>query len=62
MCSSTPKMPPPAPPPQEQKAPDTVNARRRGRGNTTQGGTLLTSPSGVAGNALNTGGTTLLGG
>lgn len=61
MCTSTPKIPPPPPPPQEQKAPDTVNARRR-RGNGMQSGTLLTSPSGVAGNALNTGGTTLLGG
>ena len=62
MCTSTPKMPAPPPPPQEQKAPDTVNARRRTRSNTPQAGTLLTGPSGVAGNTMNTGGTTLLGG
>lgn len=61
MCTSTPKMPPPAPPPQEQKAPEMVNARQRKRA-MGPGGTLLTSPSGVAGNSLNTGGTTLLGG
>lgn len=59
MCS-TPKIPPPPPPPQEAKAPDTINSRRKAR-NPMQGGTLLTSPSGVAAGSLNTGGATLLG-
>lgn len=62
MCTSTPKIPPPPPPPQESKAPDSMTARRKGRNAPLQAGTLLTSPSGVASNSLNTGGSTLLGG
>lgn len=62
MC--TPKMPAPPPPPpapQESKAPDSMAARRKVRP-MPGGGTLLTSPSGVASTSLNTGGSTLLGG
>jgi hypothetical protein len=65
VCLSKPNIPAPvAPPPvQETKLPDTLNAKRRtakavGMG----GGTLLTGPSGIASSALNTGGSTLLGG
>lgn len=62
MCVSTPRVPK-VDPPQEAKLPDTMNLKKRnskavGMG----GGTLLTGPSGVANNALNTGGNTLLGG
>lgn len=64
MCVSTPKVPAAPPPPQEQKLPDTVNeaAKRKTRAVGMGGGTLLTGPSGVANSALNTGGSTLLGG
>lgn len=62
MCTSTPSIPPPPPPPQESKAPDALGIRRKNRNGPMQAGTLLTSPSGVASNALNTGGSTLLGG
>lgn len=61
MCMSTPDIPPPPPPPQEAKAPDSMASRRNVRKNL-PGGTLLTGPSGVASGALNTGGSTLLGG
>jgi hypothetical protein len=46
---------------QEAKDPDSMALRRKSRGGNA-GGTLLTSPSGVAPSLLNTGGTTLLGG
>jgi hypothetical protein len=64
MCMSTPKIPTPPPPPQQQelKLADSMNARRKNRNGGMGGGTLLTGPSGVANNALNTGGNTLLGG
>ena len=62
MCMSSPDIPPPAPPPQEGKAPDSVAQRRKTKQAGMGGGTLLTSPSGVANHALHTGGTTLLGG
>ena len=39
-----------------------MNARRKNSKVGVGAGTLLTSPSGVASNALNTGGSTLLGG
>ncbi len=55
-------IPAPPPPPQEGKLPDTMATRRRTRNAPLQGGTLLTAPSGVAGNSLNMGGATLLGG
>jgi len=61
MCSS-PKIPPPPPPPQEAKQADSMNQRRAGRKVGMGGGTLLTSPSGVASSGVNLGGTTLLGG
>lgn len=61
MCMSTPDVPAPPPPPQEAKAPDSMASRRNAR-KPMQGGTLLTGPSGVASGALNTGGSTLLGG
>lgn len=60
MCFSSPKMPPPPPPPQEGKMPDNLGTARRKRNAPMS--TLLTGPSGVASGALNTGGTTLLGG
>jgi hypothetical protein len=62
MCLSTPKMPAAAPPPQEAKQPDTMAQRRRAKPAGMGGGTLLTSPSGVASSGLNLGGSTLLGG
>jgi len=55
-------MPAPPPPPQEAKLPDSMNQRRKQRPTGMGGGTLLTGPSGIANNALNTGGSTLLGG
>ena len=55
-------VPAPPPPPQEAKLPDTMATRRRTRNGPLQAGTLLTAPSGVASNSLNTGGATLLGG
>lgn len=61
MCMSSPKMPAPPPPPQELKQPDTVAQRRKVRP-MPGAGTLLTGPSGVAAGAMNTGGSTLLGG
>lgn len=61
MCMSSPNVPPPPPPPQEPKAPDSMAQRRRQRP-TAGMGTMLTGPAGVASNALNTGGTSLLGG
>jgi hypothetical protein len=61
MCLSKPAIPEPAPPPQEQKTPDSMNTRRK-QTRTPGGGTLLTGPAGVATGALNTGGSTLLGG
>lgn len=60
MCSA-PDIPPPPPPPQEAKAPDSMNARRKAKTGLPSA-TLLTGPSGVAAGALNTGGSTLLGG
>lgn len=65
MCMSSPKIPPPPPPPpppQDVKAPDTMAATRKGKQVGMGAGTLLTGPSGVANNALTTGGSTLLGG
>ena len=62
MCMSKPNIPPPPPPPQELKQPDTMAARRKGKQVGIGAGTLLTGPSGVANNALTTGGSTLLGG
>lgn len=60
---SKPSIPPPPPPVQEVKQPDTLAARRKGGKQVGMGaGTLLTGPSGVANNALTTGGSTLLGG
>ena len=64
MCMSSPNIPPPPPPPQETKQPDTANlsdSARRNRAGGMIGGSLLTSPSGVAQGALTTGKTTLLG-
>lgn len=50
-------------PVQDKKEPDlTAFARARKKNATMQGGTLLTSPSGVASGALSTGAPTLLGG
>lgn len=60
MCS-TPNIPAPAPPPQDAKAPDAMSERRK-RNPNLQGGTLLTGAGGVPKSALNTGGSTLLGG
>lgn len=60
MCMSTPKVPPPPPPPQEMKQPDSMAARRAKR--PVGMGSLLTGPSGVSAGALNTGGSSLLGG
>lgn len=62
MCTSTPKIPPPPPPPQAAKQADTNPRRRSRQDGAMTGGTLLTSPSGVASNTANLGGTTLLGG
>lgn len=63
MCMSSPDIPPPPPPPQEAKQPDSMAVRRSQRRAGGMGmGTMLTGPSGVASGALNTGGTTLLGG
>lgn len=63
MCMKSPKMPDPPPPPQPLKPPDVdlkaMGRRSRQAGMT--GGSLLTSPSGLAG-AMPTGRTTLLGG
>lgn len=51
------------PPVQESKDPDlTALARARKKNSTIAGGTLLTSPAGVASGSLNTGAPTLLGG
>lgn len=61
MCMSSPSVPPPPPPPQEPKAPDSMATRRRARPAAGMG-TMLTGPSGVSAGALNTGGTSLLGG
>lgn len=62
MCSA-PKVPAPPPPPEPQKMPDTISAQRSKRKQGGMGnGTMLTGPSGVAAGALNTGGSTLLGG
>lgn len=61
MCMSSPSIPAPPPPPQEVKQPDTMAERRKVRPQA-GAGTLLTGPSGVAKTALNTGGSTLLGG
>jgi len=47
---------------QEAKDPDSMALRRKSRSGNAGGGTLLTSPSGVAPSLMNTGGTTLLGG
>lgn len=62
MCMSTPDVPTPDPV-QEAKQPDlaaVVNARKKA--GLTNGGTLLTGPSGIDNAAANTRGTTLLGG
>ena len=68
MCMSAPKITTPAavtpPATQEEKAPD-INAVRKKQdtGNSAiAGGTLLTGPSGIENNQLNTGRTSLLGG
>lgn len=54
---------PAVPATQDAKEPDAVLLKRKGGGQrSTQGGTLLTGPRGVAGGSLNTGSTTLLGG
>lgn len=74
MCISTPSMPapvevaaPPPPPPKAlEKAPQqqAVGRRKPGAVNTAgmAGGSLLTGPAGIQASALNTGGSTLLGG
>lgn len=66
MCMPrTPRIDAPPPPPQAQdvKEPDSVATRRQRRQQTTlQPGSILTSPSGVANSALNTGGGSILGG
>lgn len=64
MCLSTPKIPTPEQP-QAAKEPDITALQANARKNRTggmAGGTLLTSPSGVANAAASTGKTTLLGG
>jgi hypothetical protein len=58
----TPNIPAPPPPPQEGKDPDTMAERRRRRPGAMGGGSILTSPSGIANSTLNTGGNTILGG
>jgi len=61
MCSS-PDIPPPPPPPQDAKSPDTAaltDKAKKNRQAMPQGGTLLTSPTGVT--STPTGKTTLLG-
>lgn len=64
MCMSTPSLPPPPPAVQESKQPEvnTLNRDRKRIANGMAGGTLLTSPSGISGSALNTSAPTLLGG
>lgn len=63
MCMSSPNIPPPPPPPQAAKPADTMAVRRAQRPRGGMGmGTMLTGPSGVASGALNTGGTSMLGG
>jgi hypothetical protein len=63
MCMSSPNIPPPPPPPQEAKPADAMPVRRAARARGGMGmGTMLTGPSGVAAGALNTSGTSLLGG
>lgn len=54
----------PPPPPQDSKAPDIAAVRRKPSNAQSgiAGGTLLTGPSGIANNTLNTGGGSLLGG
>ncbi len=64
MCLSTPSVPKTGPPPQAAKEPDTL-AERKKRQTATQkagGGSILTGPSGVSNQSLNTGGSTILGG
>lgn len=60
MCLSRPSVPAPPPPPQPAQEVKEVDQTRRRR-NTTQGGSLLTGPSGVNTSGLNIGGSTLLG-
>ena len=62
MCTSTPSIQPPPPPVQSQKMPDTMSSRRKSNKAGVGAGSLLTGPSGIANNAVMTGGTTLLGG
>lgn len=65
MCvGQAPKIPapsPPPPPPQAAKAPDMNAVRKAGGSSPLAGGSLLTGPSGIAANALNTGSKSLLG-
>ena len=64
MCFSKPSIPGPPPPVQEVKPADTANAatRRTQKRSGMAGGSLLTGPSGIAPQTVNTGGTSLLGG
>lgn len=65
MCLSSPSIPPVAAAPQAQevKQPEQVaNSKKKSQGNGLVGGTLLTSPAGITGSALNTGMPTILGG
>jgi hypothetical protein len=64
MCMSKPSMPAPPPPVQDVKPADTANAATRKAQKRTgmASGSLLTGPSGIQTTALNTGGTSLLGG
>ena len=64
MCiTKTPSIPKPKPL-QEAKTPNSVDmlSKRKQRQAGMTGGTILTSPSGVAAGAMNTGANTLLGG
>lgn len=62
MCLGKPSIPS-TPPPQAVKQPDTSSLLRgqQSRAATITGGTLLTSPTGIAPGALSTGAPTLLG-
>jgi len=62
MCFSSHNIPDPPPPAQEGKQPSTDALNRKKRQPVVNGGSYLTSSSGVANGALNTGAPTLLGG
>lgn len=61
MCVSKPNVPDAPPALQQAQVPDAASLKKK-RPSSMTGGTLLTSPTGIAGSALNTGAPTLLGG